>query len=136
MGHSDKAVFKQKMLKNKHGMKETGKIDFGRFDTCFTAKESSIPSRGNLVDNSEETTVHVDMIGLRSKQTIGGRSYGLIMEIASHRYVKVYLRTRESKAGANLMNIITWVDRNAKIMTKRVDCDNAPEVIVLRNKLK
>lgn len=60
-----------------------------RCTTCVKFKHTKSPAKRNLIEGSENVTIHVDTCSPIRLKCIGGSSYFLTMTVPKHRYTRV-----------------------------------------------
>lgn len=70
-------------------------------------------------------TIHVEICKLMPVKSIGGRSYSLTMNMARFQFSCVQILMRGDEAAEYIIEVIAWVERNAKETIKRVRADKA-----------
>lgn len=136
MAHVNPSVISHMTGNGKYGMDTKRGTPRHTCGTCEVTKQVKAPSTGNLVDNAEDMTIHVDSCGPFQTRTIGGKKYFLAMTNTPHRYTKVQLLTHRGEVEPHIQEHIAWLERVTGKSVKRVHADNAKEFLSLRTTLK
>lgn len=113
-------------------MRSTDRANSRHCSTCTITKQCTAPIRDNLVDHSETTIFHVDMLVPITAESFGRKRFSLTMVTAPHQYVRAHLMGSREDIAEHVYNFVARTSKNAEYKTKRRHCGHASEFIALR----
>lgn len=102
----------------------------------YNAEYYSAWKKRSFIHHSQSTSIYVDIRRLLAIEIFWGKLYCLSVITAPQRYVRVDLLRKRADHATDIHDYIAWMERNAEESTKKIYCDNAPELDALKSGLR
>lgn len=128
MGHANSKVIDHMSRDKKYSMGHKNGLLEQSCDTCVQTKQTSVPAKGSLVDNSKDLTIHADICGPFRTQTFVKKVYFATMTSTPDRYTKAELLTHRNEPPQFCRDYIAWIERQSGQKVMHFHTDNAKEL--------
>lgn len=136
MAHVNIKVITDMISKKSYGLNRDDNVQKQDCSVCVYSKQTKAASKGKLINNAQDITLHLDISDPLDDATYGGKNYFHTMTTTSQSYTIAEPLNNMNEAVNFVLNHIAWSERNSASKVKRLHSDNAKKFTAMKKTLK